>query len=294
MVSAIAGLRRACSRYISLLAEALSPYQKVGLPMGEQASLRMPLNDFQALEHRIGLQFCDCSDLIKSIRMIKSDAEIRILKKICTIASQAFSQADELFRAGMPLNQAFRDFKIALLESGAEEVPYLVGGAGQGGYDDVISPPDSTPLNKGDVLMLDTGSTLQGYFCDFDRNYAIGEASNTASNAYETLWQATQCGLDAARAGYSCAELFHTMHNVIGGDSNVGRYGHGLGIQLTEYPSIAPFDHTVLQAGMVITLEPSIAMPDGKMMVHEENILITNEAPILLSQRAPEQLPVIV
>jgi Xaa-Pro aminopeptidase len=84
------------------------------------------------------------------------------------------------------------------------------------------------------------------------------------------------------------------MHTILGGgSSDVGRYGHGLGIQLTEYPSIASFDQTVLQAGMVITLEPSMAISEGKMMVHEENILITEDAPVLLTKRAAPELPVI-
>ena len=63
------------------------------------------------------------------------------------------------------------------LDSG---VPYLVGGADAGGYRDVISPPDETPLCKGDVLMLDTGATWDGYYCDFDRNFAISAAGDPA------------------------------------------------------------------------------------------------------------------
>lgn len=279
---------------VSLLADALSIYDNVGLPMGEEASLRMPLRDFYRLCELTGITFKDCSELIKAVRLVKSKAEIEILREICTVGSAAFAQANSLFGEGMALNEAFRAFKIALLSAGAEEVPYLVGGAGRGGYSDVISPPDSTPLQKGDVLMLDTGSTLKGYFCDFDRNYAIGHASDSARRSYEQLWSATEAGLDAARAGTTCAQLFQAMHAVLGGgESDVGRYGHGLGIQLTEYPSVAPFDQTVLQPGMVMTLEPSMPTSDGKMMVFEENILITDDAPILLTQRAASELPVI-
>ena len=54
------------------------------------------------------------------------------------------------------------------------------GGAGQGGYADVISPPTRKPLAAGDVLMMDTGCCWDGYFCDFDRNWAIGRADDTA------------------------------------------------------------------------------------------------------------------
>jgi Xaa-Pro aminopeptidase len=279
---------------VSLLAGILSAFNKVGLPMGQEASLRMPLGDFYRVQQKSCVEFVDCSELIKAIRIVKSDAEIAILRKICAIGSNAFDRAAELFHAGQPLSEAFRGFKIALLQEGAEDVPYLVGAAGQGGYGDVISPPGTTPLQDGDILMLDTGSSLQGYFCDFDRNFAIGHASDATKQAYDTLWQATEVGMQTARAGATCADLFHAMHKSLGGGtSDVGRYGHGLGIQLTEYPSIASFDDTVLQPGMVMTLEPSLTISNGKMMVHEENILITEDAPTLLTKRAAPELPVI-
>jgi len=77
------------------------------------------------------------------------------------------------------------------------------------------------------------------------------------------------------------------------GESDIGRFGHGLGVQLTEWPSIAPFDQTVLKPGMVMTLEPSTDVTITTMMVQEENILITEGAPELLTIRAAPDLPVI-
>ncbi|GGA12997.1 M24 family metallopeptidase [Neptunicoccus cionae] len=278
---------------ISLLVEALSPYRRIGLPMGEESSLRMPLTDFQTLQSSLKAKFADCTPLIKSLRTVKSEAEIEILKEICQIGSRAFSRVPDFATAGTPLSEVFRRFRIALLEEGAEETPYVVGGAGQGGYTDVISPPDASPLAQGDVLMLDTGASLKGYFCDFDRNFAIGTASDAARAAHARLWDATEAGLEAARAGTTTAQLFVAMQSVLKGGSDVGRYGHGLGMQLTEWPSIAAHDHTELQAGMVLTLEPSLMLDETRMMVVEENILITKDAPVLLTQRAPRELPVI-
>ncbi len=279
---------------VSLLAGVLSDFNTVGLPMGAEASLRMPLRDFTRVCDKSGVEFVDCSDLIKAIRIVKSKVEIEILRQICSIGSTAFDRAADLFHEGQPLSEAFRSFKIALLQAGADDVPYLVGAAGQGGYGDVISPPDDTPLAKGDILMLDTGASLRGYFCDFDRNFALGDCADKVKQAYGSLWQATEAGLQSAKPGVSCAQLFKVMNDALGNSgSNVGRLGHGLGIQLTEYPSIAPFDHTVLQPGMVMTLEPSLEVSKGKMMVHEENILITEGAPVLLTTRADPEIRVI-
>jgi len=226
--------------------------------------------------------------------LVKSAAEIALITDICQITSAAFAQAPTLFREGQPLNETFRAFKIALLKAGAEDVPYLVGGAGQEGYGDVISPPDDTPLRAGDVLMLDTGASLKGYFADFDRNFAISQASDAARTAYDTLWKATEAGLQTVHPGVRVADVFQAMATIIGqGASDVGRYGHGLGMQLTEPPSLIDFDDTILAPGMVITLEPSLTISPGKIMVHEENIVITDGAPHLLSERAARELPVL-
>ena len=279
---------------VSLLVKVLKGSNKIGLLKGEEASLRMPLNDFETLNSKINGSFIDCSDLVKEVRLVKSELEINIIRQICSIASCAFDRAQQLFHIGQPLDQAFRDFKIALLEAGAEEVPYLVGGAGQDGYSDVISPPSNQLLKNGDILMLDTGSSLKGYFCDFDRNWAIGKASNLAKTAYSKLYNATEVALKKIRPGMTCAQVFSLINSSLGeGDSDIGRMGHGLGIQLTEYPSLMLNDKTVLRENMVITIEPSLSYGDGLMMVHEENICIRDGEPELLTKRAAEELPVL-
>ena len=279
---------------VSLLVKVLKGSNKIGLLKGEEASLRMPLNDFETLNSKINGSFIDCSDLVKEVRLVKSELEINIIRQVCSIASCAFDRAHQLFHVGQPLDQAFRDFKIALLEAGAEEVPYLVGGAGQDGYSDVISPPSNQLLKNGDILMLDTGSSLKGYFCDFDRNWAIGKASNLAKTAYSKLYNATEVALKKIRPGMTCAQVFSLINSSLGeGDSDIGRMGHGLGIQLTEYPSLMLNDKTVLRENMVITIEPSLSYGDGLMMVHEENICIRDGEPELLTKRAAEELPVL-
>ena len=279
---------------VSLLVKVLKGSNKIGLLKGEEASLRMPLNDFETLNSKINGSFIDCSDLVKEVRLVKSELEINIIRQVCSIASCAFDRAQQLFHIGQPLDQAFRDFKIALLEAGAEEVPYLVGGAGQDGYSDVISPPSNQLLKNGDILMLDTGSSLKGYFCDFDRNWAIGKANNLAKTAYSKLYNATEVALKKIRPGMTCAQVFSLINSSLGeGDSDIGRMGHGLGIQLTEYPSLMLNDKTVLRENMVMTIEPSLSYGDGLMMVHEENICIRDGEPELLTKRAAEELPVL-
>jgi Xaa-Pro aminopeptidase len=75
--------------------------------------------------------------------------------------------------------------------------------------------------------------------------------------------------------------------------NDVGRMGHGLGAQLTEWPSLTASDNTPLRAGMVMTLEPGMEFASGKLMVHEENIVITEDGAEMLSKRAAAEIPVV-
>ena len=280
---------------VSLLVEALSGYNRIGIPMGRENSLRMPLLDYERVRNCLrSATFVDASPLVQHLRMIKSEAEITVVAEICAIASASFGRANELFYEGQSVADAFRTFKIDLLQGGADDVPYLVGGCGPGGYADVISPPSETPIREGDVLMLDTGSMLRGYSCDFDRNWAFGHATDAAKRAYETLYRATDAAMAIARPGATAADLFKAMADTIGqGESDIGRYGHGLGMQLTEPPSNIDFDTTVLEAGMIMTLEPSMEIEPGKIMVHEENLVIRDGEPEYLSTRAAPELPIL-
>lgn len=287
---------------IGLLTELLAPLAakgaRIGMMMGHETSLRMPLGDYERLRAGLtGLEIMDATGLVQGLRMVKSDAEIAKIHYICEVASRSFARVPELVAEGQPFEDVFRAFRCEALRQGADEVPYLVGGADQGGYHDVISPPSRRPLQAGDIFMLDTGMTWDGYFCDFDRSYGMRQADDASCRAYEALWCATEAGLAAARPGATCRDVFAAMQAVLakagGQGGDVGRLGHGLGIQLTEVPSIAAFDDTVLKENMVLTLEPSIDYGDGRLMVQEENIVIRAQGAELLTVRAPEQLPVI-
>ncbi len=287
---------------VSLLAEALREVTggngSVGVPMGPETSLRMSLNDFNRLTKEIApIRFQDASPIIQSLRMVKSEPEIDKIRHICGILSDVFEALPDHLAMGMSEIQIFRTFRKRALDAGADEVPFLVGGLGEGGYADIISPPGDRQSAPGDVLILDTGAVFDGYFCDFDRNYAFGDVSDTAKRAHDVVYRATEAGLAAARPGATCADLFRAMQRVMddGGamGNDVGRLGHGLGMQLTEWPSNTPSDDTVLMPGMIITLEPGMTFAEDKVMVHEENIVIRDGEPELLSRRAPAEMPVI-
>ena len=291
---------------ISLLTDALNDLAgvkgkiggKIGIPMGHETHIRMPATDFDRLRAGIGGErFVDATAIVRTQRMVKSEAEIEKIAHICAIASDVFAAVPEFVRMGMCERDAFTQMRIELLKHGADEVPYLVGGSGQGGFGDVITLPTNRVLEAGDMMMMDTGAVFDGYFCDFDRNYAFGHASDAMRRAYDVVYAATEAGIAAAQIGATSADLFHAMADVMTASGasvgDVGRLGHGLGMQLTEWPSHTATDNTTLTAGMVITIEPGMSYGNGFIMVHEENIVIREGGAELLSRRAPAELQVI-
>jgi len=283
---------------VTLLADTLMSLVpvagKIGIPMGQESHLRMPVADFRRLQDRIApRKIIDGTAAVYRVREIKSEAEIDKIRATCAVADAAFARVPEFVRQGVPLSKVFRDFQITLLQEGADWVSYVAGGAEQGGYGDVISAAHNIPLRNGDVLMLDTGAVRDGYFCDFNRNFAIGPASDDVRRAHAALFAATNTALTALRPGMLACDLHHIMTGELerqGAVVGAGRLGHGLGVALTEWPSMTPLDKTELREGMVLTLEPGVQIASDRILVHEENIVLRSDGPELLSRRAPAEM----
>lgn len=279
------------------LREAVPAGGCIGLPMGRETHLRMPLSDYErlsgALEDR---RLADATDTLHRTREIKSEAEIGLIRETCEIAGRAFARLPHVVTPRQPLDAVFAAFQVLLIEEGADWIAYLAGGAGPGGYGDVISPANDRPLKEGDILMLDTGAVRQGYFCDFDRNFAIGQPDDAARRAHAALFAATEAALAELRPGLRALDAHAMLRDHILGAGQKplgGRLGHGLGLSLTEWPSFTDWDETPLREGMVLTLEPGVEIAPGRIMVHEENVVLRAGGCELLSPRAPEDLPVI-
>jgi Xaa-Pro aminopeptidase len=145
--------------------------------------------------------------------------------------------------------------------------------------------------------MLDTGAVREGYFCDFDRNFAIGHAADEVRRAHAALFAATDEALASLRPGMLARDLHRILSEALereGARTGGGRLGHGLGLTLTEWPSVTPLDATELREGMVLTLEPGVEISPGRILVHEENIVLRAHGPELLSRRAPAEMPEIM
>ena len=286
---------------ISLVKSTLENLKKihgqVGAEFGKEMAIRMPVKDLLKLKEVVNTSIVDGSDAIWDMRMIKTDAEIERIKFICDIASDAYNDLPSKLLLGDTEREAVNKLKIDMINRGADNVPFMPGISGRGGVSQIVCGPSNRKLNDGDILFIDTGSTYDGYFCDFDRNFAFGSVSSDVEKVYEVLWQATEAGIKAAVPGATTIDVFNSMNKIIeaGGaiGNNVGRLGHGLGLQLTEPPSHRLEDKTVIKENMVLTIEPGMEYTQGKMIVHEENIIIHKDGAELITKRAAREIPVI-
>ena len=286
---------------VSLLKSNLENVKKtfgqIGLELGSEMALRMPISDFLKLKEVVGTNLVDGSNAIWDMRMIKTNEELKKIKFICSIASDAYNVLPSTLSIGNTEREAVHKLKIDILNRGADSVPFMPGISGQGGVSQIVCGPTDRILDDGDILFIDTGSTFDGYFCDFDRNYAFGRVASDVEKVYQILWQATEIGIKTAIPGATTNDIFNAMNKVIqdGGTigNNVGRLGHGLGLQLTEPPSHRLGEKTVIKENMVLTIEPAMEYAPGKMIVHEENIIIQQDGAELITKRAPKEIPVI-
>jgi len=286
------------SLLLSAIRELPRRFGRLGMTLGIESHLRMPANDYKQLDSELAdMDLVDCAELMLNLCNIKSIAEVDKIRYICELTSDSFSALPGFAQAGQSEREILRSMRIDLLQRGADHTPYIVSASGKDGYGDIIMGPSDRLLEDGDIMIIDTGTVYDGYFCDFDRNYAFGYASDMARRAYDCVFQSTEAGLVAARPGATTTDVWQAMWSVLeaGGarGNDVGRMGHGLGAQLTEWPSLTATDNTTLEAGMVITLEPGMEFETGKLMVHEENILINDTGAELLSKRAAAALPII-
>ncbi|MGI9316524.1 MAG: M24 family metallopeptidase [bacterium] len=286
------------SLLVGAIDECANKFGQIGMTLGAESMLRMPINNFRRLEQSVAnRQVVDVAGDIHQLRMVKSELEITKIKHICTLASYSFGKLPEQASTGMTERQICKAMQLDLLERGADTCSYMVAGSGKAGYDSIIMGPTDKIIEEGDVLIIDTGSTWDGYFCDFDRNWAFGYVADDVRSAYETVWHATEAGFQAAAPGATTSDIWRAMNTVMveGGSlgNEVGRLGHGLGIELTERPSNTSSDNTRLEPGMVITLEPGMTFAPERQMVHEENIVVTESGAEWLSIRAAPEIPVI-
>ena len=281
----------------SLLETLPSRFGAIGAELGKEMSIRMPTIDFNLLQDNFKFDIVDGASLIWALRSVKTLNEIKKIEKVAQIVSEVFCVLPTFISASDSERDVAKKVKKEILKGGVDSIPYLPVISGRGGVSQIIGNPTDKLISLGDFLFIDTGSTFDGYFCDFDRNFAIGTASDELKRTNEILWHATEEGIKNLVPGAKTQDVWKKINKKIEDFGFMvkgeGRYGHGVGLQLTEPPSISSFDNAIIQENMVLTIEPSIEYKPGKIIVHEENIFVSKDGPVLLTKRATKELPLI-
>jgi Xaa-Pro aminopeptidase len=292
---------------VSLTAEALRqtvrPEGCIGAEMGPGMRLGVPVADFLRIRDALeGITFVDAGSVLTRLRMVKSSLEIARIRRAAQIASDAFDRLPRSLVVGKTEFDVYHTLHQLLVELGAEKVPYIVPVSGPYGYDQINVGPIDRVLNSGDLLLIDVGATWRGYFCDFNRNFALRYAREEFRNAHSVLFEATQAGIEMIRPGRTLSDVWHAMASVITSDGHPspghGRMGHGVGLELAEAPSVAETNDTALEEGMVLTLEPTKSLPrtggmPWRRMVHEENGVVTKSGFDLVTKRVSPALSIV-
>lgn len=273
-------------------------YGRFGVELGPESRLGMPVGDLLRLGEMIRpVEMVDCIGVMRALRLVKSAAEVRRIRFICRTACDAFDALPGLIGPRDSERDVMRAFQFEAMKRGVDKTPYVMPRSGPGiPYESALAGPTNRRLRQGDVVFLDQGCKHEGYFCDFNRNFAIGEPGDAVKRANALLYRAMTAGIRAARPGNTAEDVYRAQAKVLeegATASNIGRLGHGLGKNLTEPPSNMPGDRTPLVPGMVLTIEPSLAVGANRMLIREENLVVTESGCRLLSRREPLEMPVI-
>jgi Xaa-Pro aminopeptidase len=271
---------------------------RVGVDFGLEMRLGLPLTTFRRLEAmNKGVRFVDASPMLWEQRLIKSAGELAYIKKACAAADKGMKAGWRFARVGMPERDVRRHMAARMIEAGADKVGWLPLTAGPGNYKRFTMDPTGRRLKRGDVIWTDAGCSVNGYWSDFNRVAAVGAASPAQRRAYRVVRELTHEVLAKIRAGVPASEVAaenaraHKRRGIDVPGNIPGRVGHGSGMDMTEPPSIAPFDSTPLKAGMVIHIEPKMIYDYGPFQL-EEVVAVTESGYEFLAPPAPKALPV--
>jgi Xaa-Pro aminopeptidase len=231
-----------------------------------------------------GLRLRSAPALVERARMVKDDAELRLIRAAVQLGATLFDRALEVLRPGVREDEVAAEMEYAARRAGAEEMsfPTIIASGARSALphgratQQIIAP--------GGFVVCDFGVILAGYCSDQTRTVWVGADSGTkveeARRAYESVKEAQEAAIAAVRPGVSVGEVDAAARKVLR-KAGLGRYfthstGHGVGLELHEAPRLAAAGKEPLLPGMVITIEPGVYFP-GKWGVRIEDMVAVGE-----------------
>lgn len=252
---------------------------------------------YENLYQKLGVKLCPVSFLFEGMRTYKRAEEIERIQKACDIAAEALRRTLAYIKTG-----------VSEIEIAARlEFEMRMGGAEKPSFDTVVasgirgSMPHGTAstkiINDGDGVTIDFGAFYKGMCSDCTRTYFVGEPSAKMREIYNIVYEAQQAAIDGYREGMTGFDVDKIARDIIT-DAGYGECfghatGHGVGIDVHEGVGISVRSKTVLEPGMVFSIEPGIYVP-GVGGVRIEDLVTIRDGKIeILTKGLPKELTVL-
>lgn len=242
----------------------------------------------QADTYREILKGCDVTPvfdtyldaIIDNLRIIKSDDEIEKIAQAQKITEEAYLEILNYIKPGVMERDIALELEYLMRKKGADTVAFdLITITGKN-----TSKPHGEPgeniVCDGDFFTMDIGARFEGYNSDMTRTVAVGHVSDEQRSIYETVLTAQLSALNEIKPGVPAEKIDSTARDIIVsagfGDCFGHATGHGVGLDIHELPTVSIKNKKLLSAGMVITCEPGIYLPDKFGVRIEDMVLVTS------------------
>lgn len=229
-------------------------------------------------KHEPKIVFKPITEVLYSMRIVKSQAEIDILEKAAEINIQVLIEAIHSVKRGLSERRLMRQIEDTAFDLGADEVPFALVQSGRNSALPHQEPTDKV-IEDGDIVVLDIGVRYGGYYSDLTRTVACGSPSPLQTHIHSVVLEAQQKALNTIKSGVR-AELIDAAAREVIAEAGFGEYfihrtGHGLGLEVHEPPYIRAGNAEAVREGMVFTVEPGIYLPEKFGVRIEDNIVVT-------------------
>jgi len=247
----------------------------------------------QTLREKAGVrEFTSIDEVVRDLRIIKEPEEIETIKAACEIADMAMMAALEEVREGRREREVAARMEYVMKMNGAEKPA----------FDTIIAsgPRSALPhgiagdrrIERGDLVVIDEGALYRHYNSDTTRTIVAGSPNERQKDIYYAVLEAQKRGVEMARPGVRAKDVDGAVREVIAeygyGDYFIHSTGHGVGLEIHEWPRVSQQDDTELRPAMVITVEPGIYLPGFGGVSIEDTILITEKGPVRLTKTERE------
>lgn len=249
-------------------------------------------SSFKTFEKAVEGELVPVSGLIEKIRLIKTDAEIKILKEAADIADAAYKHILDFIRPGLTELEVSNELEFFMRKAGATSSSFDTIVAS--GYRSALPHGVASEkiIEKGDFITLDYGAYYKGYVSDITRTLAVGEPDPKLKEIYQIVYEAQHLGMDGIKPGMTGKEADALTRDYIS-EKGYGEYfghstGHGIGLEVHEGPALSFKSDTVLVPGMVVTVEPGIYIPGLGGVRIEDDTIITEKGNETLTHSTKE------